>query len=142
MVVKFPKQPKLFVKGRHRLKRAPHRITECWHNHILIDPYARQVSCGDCQVVLDPIDALMTLTRKTWWELEMAEGKLEYEEKRVQKVQYAAVKALFEMGMTPEKYADRWEKERALRLVGVPVAKAENKDAPLQGVLGGNNDAA
>ena len=67
---------------------------------------------------------------KVWWEQNHLEAQLEYEEKRVKRVQYAAVASLYEMGITPERYAEKWMAEHARRRAVAATVNIRQEPAP------------
>jgi hypothetical protein len=106
----------------------------CDHGALIVSEEERTVHCEKCKVQLDPIQALLVLCQSVWWKEKAEQDKLEYEEKRVSKVQYAAIAHLYEAGVTPEKYAERWAKEDArVKEKQAAQAKIEQQetDAPI-----------
>lgn len=99
-------------KERHSLK-VGRTVPNCMHNALTVHPDSRTVTCDDCKDEVDPIEALLIVCRKIWWQENGRERELEYEEKRVSKVQAAAIMHLYKMGITPEIYAERWAREDA-----------------------------
>jgi hypothetical protein len=103
----------------------------CWHNSMTVHPDSRTVTCDECEEELDPIEALLVICRKIWWQENQRERELEYEERRVRKVQAAAIMHLHAAGITPEKYAERWAKEDArvkesqAKIAAEPVAESQ-----------------
>lgn len=83
----------------------------CPHNAMKIHPDARTVTCDACGDEVDPIEALLIVASKIWWQESARERDLKNEQRRVEKVQYAAIAHLYAAGITPEKYAERWARE-------------------------------
>ncbi|SRR6266404_6845736 len=117
-VIEMPKRKADGTPGpvrKHRLTKKRAEYDSCQHGNLQVDFKLRKVICLLCNKDMDPFDAFEILCQKTWWEEQRREGELEYEEKRVKKVQYAALRALFDMGVTPTKYLERWDAEHARR---------------------------
>lgn len=107
-------------KRKHEIKEAPGSYGYCQHESIVFSVKERTVTCGLCNKTLDPFDALQILGRKTWWEMHRVENEIEFAEKRVRKVQCAAITALYDFGIDPEEYERRWNKERDKRAASAP----------------------
>jgi hypothetical protein len=87
----------------------------CQHDALIVDEERGMVKCTPCGEEMSPLEALKVLCRRIWWEENGRERQLEYDAKRVSKVQTAAFQCLFEAGITPEKFAERWKKENEKR---------------------------
>jgi hypothetical protein len=114
----------------------------CQHGHLIVDLKLRKVRCSLCDKDIDPFEALEILCRKTWWDENRLEDQVEYEEKRVKKVQYAAVVALYEMNVTPEKYAEKWAAEHARRQALAATVSIKQEPAPKVFMEGGDKPPA
>jgi hypothetical protein len=98
----------------------------CIHNSLMIDEDRGVVTCKTCEEEMSPLRAMLLMCRRIWWEQNIAERKIELDAKRVAKVQTAAIEHLYAAGITPEKYAERWERERQKRAeVEIKNATAE-----------------
>ena len=113
-----PQKHSLRKKSWHEKKFNP-----CHHNQLVINEDRGVVTCETCAEEMSPLKAIVLLCSKIWWEQNAEERRIEIDEKRVAKVQTAAIEHLYAAGMTPEKYAARWERERQKR------AEAEIKKA-------------
>lgn len=99
------------IDGKHELTRKNRVRNSCPHYAIEFDPDERTVNCKACQTPLDPFEALRILATRIWWEENKREREIETEEKRVARVQKAAIEHLYAAGFTPEVYAKRWQQE-------------------------------
>lgn len=105
---------------RQHVLRADGGFSTCMHGSITFSEQKRTVECGLCGRTLDPFEALKILSRPEWWAASSEERRLELEEKRVTKVQCAAISALYDFGIDPEEYEKRWNKERDKRAASAP----------------------
>src|SRR6266436_4565373 len=96
-------EPIQFRVTKHMLIRTRKPSSYCPHNAMQLNVEERTVTCTTCNEELDPYEALRILAQRTWWEENARERALEQEEKRVRKVQTAAVEHLYAAGVTPEK---------------------------------------
>jgi len=118
------------AKHSLREKRWPDKkYNPCYHNQLVIDEDRGVVTCETCSEEMSPLKAMLLLCRKIWWENNIAERQIELDAKRVAKVQSAAIEHLYSAGFTPEKYAERYEKERQKR-AAVEIKKATAELAP------------
>lgn len=99
----------------------------CQHNALIVDERREMVTCKTCGDEMSLLEAMRLLYRRIWWEENSRERQLDYDGKRVSRVQSAAFTCLYEAGVTPERYAERWNKERALRLTQMTDKPAEGK---------------
>jgi hypothetical protein len=104
----------------------------CEHNVLEVDERRGVVICKTCGDEMSPLEALKLLYRTIWWEENTRERQIEYDQKRVSKVQVAALICLYEAGVTPEKYAERWNKEHARRAT-LEIAKVAEKQVAIDG---------
>ena len=111
----------------HSLTRV-RKKSPCPHRALILNIEEREVRCKNCEVVLDPYQALETLCSRIWWEENARERQLEYDAKRVSKVQRIAIEHLHATGVTPEKYAIRWAAEEEKRKV-IPVDEIKTEVA-------------
>lgn len=116
MIVEFHKPPPV----RHLLRKKKREWDGCRHAEFIINDRAGTVRCGRCNEEVTPFQALLTLCENWWFEANCQEMQIEFDAKRVAKVQGAAIEHLFKMGITPEKYATKWaaenEKHKAIEL--------------------------
>lgn len=117
MIIDFIPPPK--IPTLHSLNKKPTDYTRpfCQHNALVLDEERGMVQCDNCKEEMSPLEALKILCQRVWWEENTRERQLEYDTKRVSKVQVAAFLCLFEAGITPEKFAVRWQKEDEKRKV-------------------------
>jgi hypothetical protein len=127
---------------KHKLKVKRTTYDACQHGHLIVDLKLRKVRCGLCDKDVDVFEALEILCRKAWWEENRLEAQLEYEEKRVKKVQYAAVAALYEMNVTPEKYTEKWAAEHARRQALAATVNIKQEPTPKVFTGGGDKPPA
>ena len=111
---------------KHTLRRKRHVYEECDHRQLCITDGQSKITCDLCKKEIDPLKAVIILADGLWWEEHRREAQLEYDTKRVTKVQAAAIEHLYAAGITPEKYAARWVKEDEKRKV-VELARAEKE---------------
>jgi len=107
--------PKAPAVESHSLTQKRKPLSSCQHNALVLDAERAMVRCKNCGEEMSPVEALQILCRRIWWEENARERQLEYDAKRVGKVQSAAFLCLFEAGITPEKFAERWKKENEKR---------------------------
>jgi hypothetical protein len=105
----IPTQHTLDIDRRHR------QYNPCKHNRLLVNEERGLVICQDCEEEMSPLEGMKLLCRRIWWEENIRERQIEYDLKRVSKVQSAALICLYEAGITPEKYVQRWQKEHIAR---------------------------
>lgn len=99
----------------HVLEERRDRTSICRHNALTVDFERGMVTCKNCEKEMSPLQALKILCQAIWWKENERECQIQYDLKRVSKVQTAAFLCLFEAGITPEKYAARWAKEEEKR---------------------------
>lgn len=111
----IPMRPVQQPHAKHSLDRKPKDYSKpfCQHSSLLVDPDKRTVECARCKEILDPINAFLVVCSKLWWEKQAEERQIELDEKRVAKVQKAAVEHLVRAGITPEEYVVRYFEEKA-----------------------------
>jgi hypothetical protein len=135
-VVNFKPCPvKHTLESKPRDWKKPH----CDHRQMLIVEKKNIVECKSCGEELTPMEALLIVAREIWWTENARERQVEHDEKRVTKVQTAAVEHLHAAGITPEKYAVRWAKEDEKRKV-VELEQAA-KQTSVKSITGGNGAA-
>jgi hypothetical protein len=120
VILKFTAQP----RTKHKLDRVARRGDYCPHTHVVVVEEERKVVCSVCEKEIDPIDALLMISRNLWWQNQAKERELELEEKRVSKVQAAALACLYRAGIGPEQYRIRWEKQHAEAATAVAIEPA------------------
>jgi len=116
MIIEFklPKEvPVTPIRHDIRRKRELHR--GCLHPAFLVDQEGGKVFCKQCEKEIDPIETLLIVGSALWRNEWKRERDVEDEQKRVSKVQKAAVECLFNAGITPEEYARRFAKLQAER---------------------------
>lgn len=112
--------------SEHSLARKKKKYNfECKHDGLLIDEERGLVTCKACKKEMSCLQAMLLLCSRIWWEENTRERQIEYDLKRVTKVQAAALTCLYEAGVTPEKYAQRWQKEQAIRAAKEVQKQAE-----------------
>lgn len=112
MIIKFKPVPVEEKAEQHRIIRKPR--DGCAHYlSFLVDGDAGKVFCSACKAEIDPMTALVRIAQASWRAEWSREQQVELEEKRVKRVQKAAIQHLFDAGITPEKYAERWAQLRA-----------------------------
>lgn len=86
----------------------------CPHYSFLIDEVDRVVNCGQCREQIDPLDALMilandmVLAKDIWWKEHGDQNSFSPEQQRVTKVTKAALELLYDIGVSPAEYSERW----------------------------------
>lgn len=115
MIVKFPTAESTKVATEHSLKRKRKQFNDCKHTALSIDEERGLVTCKTCNKEMSCLEGICMLADRIWWEENRRERQIEYDLKRVSTVQAAAVMCLYEAGVTPEKYAERWNKEHSRR---------------------------
>jgi hypothetical protein len=127
---------------KHKLTKKAATWDVCQHGNLIVDLKLRKVRCGLCDKDVDPFEALEILCRKTWWDENRLECQVDYEERRVKKVQYAAIAALYDMGCTPERYAEKWAIEHARRQALAATVNIKQEPAPKVFMEGGDKPPA
>lgn len=144
-LIEMPKRKADGAQGpvrKHKLSQKKKESDLCSHGNMTVDFKLRTVTCNLCGKEIDSFEALQILCQKAWWEGNTLDAQLEYEEKRVKKVQYAAVAALYEMGMVPEKYAEKWAAEHVRRQALAATVSIKNEPAPKVFSEGGDKPPA
>ena len=128
------KKPEIEIV-RHSLekKQEPYK-PYCAHPGLVIDRERGIVTCKYCSHEMSPLEGILLLCNKIWWQENNRERRIEYDLKCIAKTQKAAFLRLFEAGVTPEKYAERWAKEESERVqAAVSISEAKSKVAEIGG---------
>ena len=126
-----PRPPQVQIHSLEKSQKRDYSKPYCAHGALLISEQRGVVTCKYCQEEMSPLTGILLLCNRVWWDKQKQENQIEFDLKRVSKVQGAAFKCLFDAGITPDKYAVRWAREdenRRTAAVGIAPSDVQVKE--------------